>query len=195
MKLKNIEIISKTKLIDFQILKSKIYKKEIEHLNIKFYLKKMAKIIYEYHVNNKNILFLNFPTEIKNEIDLLINETKHCCLAFEDWHNGIITNTKSILIKNKINLVLVFNQNLKCHFNKLREIVSLHVPLILIDNDLSKHISEYDYKVSGNFDFSEKQPINNLFVGIIGSVLKRASVNRTLSGISFRKKRRKWKKK
>lgn len=94
MKIENIKI--KNRLVLFQIVKSKIYKKEVKYYEVKLYLKKIAKIIYEYHVNNKSILFLNFPDIIQKEINILINNTKHHCFANEHWYNGILTNLKSI---------------------------------------------------------------------------------------------------
>ena len=81
MKVKSIK--TNNRLILFQIVKSKIYKKEVKYHNTKLYLKKIAKIIYEYHINNKSILFLNFPNIIQKEVNLLINKTKHYCFTNE----------------------------------------------------------------------------------------------------------------
>jgi len=194
MKIKSIK--TKNKLLLFQILKSKIYKKEVKYDNIKLYFKKVAKIIYEYHINNKSILFLNFPDLIRKEIDALINKTKHYCFTNEDWYNGILTNQKSIWLRNKVDLILIFNQNLKYYSNQLKEINFLRVPVILINNDLNKSILECDYKVSGNFNFFEKIPVNNLLLGIIKMSIKRALVKKNFIPIRFKKKRRykKWKK-
>lgn len=188
MKIKNIKI--KNRLVLFQILKSKIYKKEVKYYNVKLYLKKISKIIYEYHVNNKSILFLNFPNIIQKEINLLIDKTKHHCFTNEHWYNGILTNQKSIWAKNKIDLILVFNQNLKYYLNQIKEINSFRVPVILINNDLKQSTLECDYKVPGNFNFFEKTPVNNLFLGILKSTMKRAVVKKTFVPIRLKEKRR-----
>ena len=82
MKIKFISNKNKNKLIELQVLKSKIYKtnveiKKIEYSRIKLYLKKVAHIIYEYHINNKTILFINFPSKLENKIIALKKEIKH----------------------------------------------------------------------------------------------------------------------
>jgi len=188
MKVKNIK--TNNRLILFQIVKSKIYKKEVKYYNTKLYFKKIAKIIYEYHINNKSILFLNFPEIIRKEINLLINETKHHCFTNEEWYNGILTNQKSVWLKNKVDLILIYNQNLKCYLNQIKEINLLRVPVILINNNLNQRILECDYKVPGNFNFFEKMPVNNLFLGILKASMKRASNQKVLIPIRLKKKRR-----
>jgi len=188
MKIKNIR--TGQRLILFQIIKSKIYKKEVKYHNTKLYLKKIAKIIYEYHVNNKSILFFNFPNSVQKEIDSLINQTKHHCFTNEQWHNGVFTNQKSIWLKNKVDLVLMYNQNLKCYFNQIKELDSFRVPIILINNDLNQRILECDYKIPGDFNFFEKMPVNNLFLGILKASLKRALSQKSFVPIRFKRKRR-----
>jgi len=188
MKVKNIK--TNNRLILFQIVKSKIYKKEVKYYNTKLYFKKIAKIVYEYHINDKSILFLNFPEIIRKEIHLLINETKHHCFTNEQWYNGILTNQKSVWLKNKVDLILIYNQNLKCYLNQIKEINLLRVPVILINNNLNQRILECDYKVPGNFNFFEKMPVNNLFLGILKASMKRASNQKVLIPIRLKKKRR-----
>jgi len=188
MKIKNIKI--KNRLVLFQIVKSKIYKKEVKYYKVKLYLKKIAKIIYEYHVNNKSILFLNFPDIIQKEINILINNTKHHCFTNEHWYNGILTNLKSIWPKNKIDLILIFNQNLKYYSNQIKEINFFRVPVVLINNDLKQSILECDYKVFGNFNFFEKMPVNNLFLGILKATMERACITKTFVPIRLKEKRR-----
>ena len=80
MKIKGIK--TDNRLILFQIIKSKMYKKEVKYHNTKLNFKKAAKIIYEYHVNDKSILFFNFPGIVQKEINLLIDKTTYKFLFF-----------------------------------------------------------------------------------------------------------------
>jgi len=187
MKVKSIK--TNNRLILFQIVKSKIYKKEVKYQKTKLYFKKIAKIIYEYHMNNKSILFFNFPSVIQKEVDLLIDKTKHYYFTNEQWHNGILTNQKSMWLKNKIDLVLIYDQNLKCYLNQMKEIGFLRVPIILINNDLNQRVFECSYKIPGNFNFFEKMPVNNLFLGILKASLKRASSQKKFIPIRFKRKK------
>ena len=70
MKNKTLALNQNNSLLELQLLKSKIYKKsnyfktaqkKIQNDKIKIFLKKFSHIIYEYHINNKKILFVNFP--------------------------------------------------------------------------------------------------------------------------------------
>ena len=79
---------------------------------------------------------------------------------------------------------------MKCYLNQIKEINSLRVPVILINNDLNQHILECGYKIPGNFNFFEKMPVNNLFLGIVKSSIKRASSKKFYVPIRFKKKRR-----
>lgn len=188
MKIKGIK--TDNRLILFQIIKSKMYKKEVKYHNTKLNFKKAAKIIYEYHVNDKSILFFNFPGIVQKEINLLIDKTKHYCLTNEQWYNGILTNQKSIWLKNKIDLVLVYNQNLKCYSSKIKELDFFRVPIVLINNDLYKFDSECSYKIPGNFNFFEKMPVNNLLLGILKASFQRAAIQKNFIPIRLKKKRR-----
>jgi len=93
-------------------------------------------------------------------------------------------------LKNKVDLILIYNQNLKCYSNQIKEINLLRVPVILINNDLNQRILECDYKVPGNFNFFEKMPVNNLFLGILKASIKRALNQKILIPIRLKKKRR-----
>jgi len=188
MKTKN--IISKHKLITFQIIKSKIYKKEIAYSNVKLDFKKIAKIIYEYHICDKSILFLNFPVFIKKEIDNLIIKTKHFCVINEDWSNGMLTNQKFSKIKNKIDLILIFNRKFNFHLQNIKEINSFRVPVIIINNQFQKEVLDCDYNISGNFNFFEKCFVNNLFLGILKSILKRAGMKKLFLQTQLKKKKK-----
>lgn len=74
--------------------------------------------------------------------------------------------------------------------NQIKEINSFRVPVILINNDLKQSTLECDYKVPGNFNFFEKTPVNNLFLGILKSTMKRAVVKKTFVPIRLKEKRR-----
>jgi len=84
----------------------------------------------------------------------------------------------------------MYNQNLKCYFNQIKELDSFRVPIILINNDLNQRILECDYKIPGDFNFFEKMPVNNLFLGILKASLKRTLSQKFFIPIRFKRKRR-----
>src|SRR5210317_2111484 len=100
MKIKQVKPKYKNKLIKLQILKSQIYRKDIylkfnqkiDKNKIQLYIKKIIHIIYEFHVNNKRILFLNFPKQIEKKITKNLTENQHIFVANENLLNGIIIN-------------------------------------------------------------------------------------------------------
>ena len=148
MKINNIK--SKNKLIQLQILKSRIYKKKLvkkytEKIEIdiyKLYFKKIAHIIYEYHVNGKKILFLNFPKTIEKNIKLILLKTKHLCISFKDLLKKTLNKQKFINKRNKLlltnqnnfDLILLFNLEL----NIINKYLSVKIPTILITNSFNK---------------------------------------------------------
>lgn len=188
MKIKKIS--SRNKLIHFQLLKSKIYKKkltqkyfkEIEIDVYKLYFKKIAHIIYEYHVNNKKILFLNFPKNIEKNIKGILLRTKHVCVSLEHFlknslneKNYLINkNQSSVINKNNFNLILLFSLDL----NNLGKLFNSQIPTILITSSSNKTKVNPSYTIPGYFNFIEKQILNNLFLCILKSVFKQAKIKK-----------------
>jgi len=190
MKIK--KIVSKNKLIHLQLLKSKIYKKKltqkyfkkIEIDVYKLYFKKIAHIIYEYHINNKKILFLNFPKNIEKNIKGIILRTKHVCVSLEHFlknslnkKNYLFNKNQSLVInKNDFNLILLFSLDL----DNLNQLLNFQIPTILITSFSNKIKVNPSYTIPGYFNFIEKQILNNLFLCILKSVFKQARIKKEL---------------
>lgn len=200
MKIKPIISKNKNKLIELQILKSKIYKtstekKKIENSKIKLYLKKIVHIIYEYHISNKTILFVNFPPKLENSMISLKKDIKHIFISKENWINGFLTN-KSVNIysqliqnsdnskskisskKNYFDLIIIFNPTNNYIFN---ESYNSFIPTILITDKLFNHkapLLKQSYKILGYLKFIEEQINNNFFFSILQAILKQAIIKK-----------------
>jgi hypothetical protein len=194
MKIKPRILGHKNKLIELQILKSKIYKipinkKKIENSKIKLYFKKIAHIIYEYHISNKTILFVNFPSKLENNIISLRKTTKHIFISKENWVNGFLTN-KSVNMYSKLipnynkknfvffDLIVIFNPTNNHIFN---ESYNSYIPTILITDELFNRqlpLLKQSYKILGYLKFIEEQINNNFFFSLLQSILKQATIKK-----------------
>jgi hypothetical protein len=208
MKIKKITPIAQNKLVNLQLLKSKIYKipsskKNIKRSNIKLYIKKLAHIIYEYHINNKTILFINFPPKLVNKLNLLKKKIKHVFISKENWINGFISNNKSIDIPYKLiqnvqknsttnqkqffDLIVVFNPK---SATILTEISNSTIPTITITENLTytrTPLLKQSYKIWGNFEFIEEQINNNFFFSILYSIFKQSILKKTINISTYKK--------
>merc|ERR1711933_74852 len=163
MKIKSIEYNYKNKFIEFNILKSKIYKKitflefKNQTSHTKIHMKKILHLIHEFQSYNKKILFFNFPREIES---ILKNKRrKHIFTSNENF----IKKIKSEL-KRLVDLIVVFNPN----SDKFSYFFS--IPTVIIQKNTT---SDKSYRVAGYFEFVEKQTNNNLFLSLFKSVLLR----------------------
>lgn len=187
------------KLLKFNLLKSKIFKKNhyfnnITLEDIEFRLKKIFNLIYLYHITNKKILFIGNPLIINNKIQQIFSKTKHVFIPSTSWLTGMITNQnfyfKSILKKNnnvlinsiskkilqlkkKSDLILIMDKELN---NKaLEESFKSQIPVITLNSDLNIFNNKINYKVPGNFILSKNNFKNNLFYSILISIFKRSN--------------------
>lgn len=178
MKIKKIETNNKNKLIELQIIKSKLYKnvlgstaQTIKISKTKLYIKKIAHIIYEYHINNKKILFINFPIPLQQKIYHTIKKTRQ----------HIFINTEKDLITKKyqkyIDLIIQFNPNKD---NSILSKNLANIPIITINNNLgnSDLTVRYNYKLLGTLKFIEKQINNNFLFSILHSIFKQLTLKR-----------------
>lgn len=174
----------KNKLLELQILKSKIYKndkkKTIKNNQIKLSLKKVSSIIYEYHKNNKIILFTDFPLKIEKKLSLLNKNSKHIFISKETSSNGILTNTTLQFYDNKkkVDLIILFN---KVNENFVNEISKSMIPTIIItDTLLNKKnvLLNQSYKILVHLNFIEEQVNNNIFFSILHSILKQKTLKK-----------------
>lgn len=189
----------KNKLLELQILKSKIYKNgkktPIKNNQIKLSLKKVSSILYEYHKNNKIILFTDFPPKIEKKLSLLNKNSKHVFISKETSSNGILTNKSNNLYsqiiqqqsntnlqfynnKKKVDLIILFN---KVNENLVNEIYNSMIPTIIItDTLLNKKnvVLNQSYKILGHLNFIEEQVNNNIFFSILHSILKQKTLKK-----------------
>lgn len=198
MKVKKVKPKYINKLTKLQILKSKIYKKnhdfflkKIDINRTQLYLKKIAFIIYEFHIINKKILFLNFPKKMEKKITKNIKQNQHIFISNENVINGIISNQKINLhqfnqlqnifknnLKNKtpikklIDLIVIFNP--KSQLNIDKKIYISQIPTITISENLNRCLNlKQNYKLLGNFKFVEKQINNNILFSILRAIIKK----------------------
>ena len=201
MKIKKVKSIKKNKLTKLQILKSKIYRKNtdskfknnIDPNKIQLYLKKIVHIIYEFHITNKRILFLNFPKKIEKKLTKNLKKNQHVFIGNENFLNGIISNQKiNLQQSNKLQKFIKNSSKIKISAKKLIDLIVIYNPLSSLNSDKKLYISQIptitinenfnnnlnlkqNYKLIGNFKFIEKQINNNLFFSILKSILKNTS--------------------
>ena len=192
MKVKKIKLKYKNKLTELQILKSRIYrkntdlklKKKINTNKIQLNIKKIIKIIYEFHKKNKKILFLNFSKKIEKKITKNLKNKQHIFIENENFLNGIISNQKinlnhynilqkfnKIPIKKLVDLIIIFNP--LSSLNSDKKLYLSQIPTITINENLNNNLNlKKNYKLIGHFKFIEKQINNNIFFSLLRAILK-----------------------
>lgn len=188
MKLKKITNL-KYKLIKFELIKSKILQNNI--LNPRFedleiYLKKILLIIFQYHLNNKKILFVGISKAIQNNYKNKLKKTKHLFLPNSYWIKGLLTNKITVfkyikkrvnlftsdkiknyfLFKNKPDLIVLFD--VKIQADLLKEAAKLKIPVITLNFDI-KNNKEVSYQLPVN-NFRND---NNFLLSLLNSIFKK----------------------
>lgn len=179
----------KPKFMKLQLIKTKIYDKKksacIE--DIEYAIKKVLKLIFNYHLYNKKITFIGIPKKIKNVyFKYLLKKSHHALIPESMWINGIITNqisnfkhlfkTKNetklfkilFQLKKKPDLVLILN-NSQCHI-ALKEIYNARIPVISLGENLKS-----TYNVMGDFTNTEKGKKINFIISLLTTVIKKAN--------------------
>ena len=197
MKLKNINQFN-YKLIKLEIIKSKIisnylnkFQFETNLTQFEIYLKKAFLIIFQYHINNKKILFIGIPKEISANYIKNLKKTNHIFLPESYWIKGLLTNKLTIfksiknsleiikqnkldriknyfLLKHKPNLIVLFNT--KSPKPILMETVKLKIPVIIFNPNLLTNSTTL-YQIKGNYNYIIKKKQNFLLL-LIESILK-----------------------
>lgn len=180
------------KLIQSRILKKNHFKENITIENVVFRLKKILKIIYLYHINNKRILFVGNPLEITKELVSILKNTKHTFIPKSGWIAG------SIVTNNTISFKLTFNKSVDSQISKklqklkkkndlivildeksdliaLNESYVNDIPIISLNSNLNPFNFKPSYKIPGNFILLKKKLKNNFFYSILLSTLKKAN--------------------
>lgn len=194
MKLK-ISQLKKYKLIKYHLLKYQIYlsselgnKKSSSFLleKIEIHLKQSLKIIYEYHIKQKKILFIGLPILNKIFINDIFKSTSHIFMSEATWINGLLSNTKYVKKHNqnltnielkrffnslntKPDLIILFNT--KNDFKIIKEINKLKIPIIRFNNLNEKKYDKILYNVYGNYTKLFKIRLN-IYTLLLYSILK-----------------------
>jgi hypothetical protein len=172
-------------------LKKNHLKENVTIDNVGFRLKKVFKIIYSYHINNKKILFIGNPLNINKELISVLKSTKHTFIPKSAWVAGSITanNTTSFKfvldrsvnfkisqrlqkLKKKNDLVIILNE--KSDLIALEESYSNNIPVVSLNSSLNPFNFKPSYKIPGNFIFSKNKLKNNFFYSLLLSTLKRS---------------------
>lgn len=192
------------KLFKYNLLKLQVYSKRSHFAvpnfsnsvleQIETYLKKVLKIIFEYHVCQFKILFIGFPVISKMRQMKLLHFTNHNFISEKSWISGILRNRFSILtylqliesqnfskslkllltIKTKPHLVVMFNQ--KVETNTINEFYKAGIPILSFNwNSLTS--LKIAYRTLGNFDFVERN-IKLTFFFLFYSLLKKAPLKK-----------------
>jgi ribosomal protein S2 len=190
----------KYNILKLNLIKSKLYKSFLKKNEngdsivfgleqIEFYLKKILQVIYEYHINNKKILFIGMPIFLQKNLKKVFKKTNHILIPNGIWVNGLLSNKISInsnlnlkrlkSIKkqryniNNINLLLTITKqpdliiifDRSVNSNVITEISKLRIPVIFLNNDLFFDLKSA-YKVTGNSIKINFQILNIFFTAI-----------------------------
>lgn len=179
----------KPKFMKLQLIKTKIYdqKKSARIEDIEYAIKKVLKLIFNYHLYNKKITFVGIPKKIKNvSFKYLLKKSHHALIPESMWINGILTNqisnfkhlfkTKNetklfkifFQLKKKPDLVLILN-NSQCQI-ALKEIYNSRIPVINLGENLKS-----TYNVVGDFTNTEKGKKINFIISLLTTVIKKAN--------------------
>lgn len=185
MKIKKIEK-QNNKLIQMQILKAYYKKKSVNFKNnlnqIKIHLNKISNIVYKYHITDKKILLLGFPTSFIKTIE----NTKHILIPEFLWFNGMLNNrineknnmplnTFKLIrkLKRKVDLIIIANFSEKA--TAIKESYISRIPVITMNKKLNILNFKTTYNLVGNYNrISDKMELNNLFFSFIKTTLNRA---------------------
>lgn len=197
MKIKRV-VNNKSKLLRIKLIKSRTYKKKHYLQNItledmEYRLKKALYVIYSYHINNKQIMFVGNPLQINKEIKKILQNSKHIFIPKDAWINGVITNQntsfKSLLkkqkkdstnlskrlleLKKKSDLIVIMDKEIDA--NALNESYISRIPVISLNSLLSTLNGKSSYKVPGNFISPKNTVTDNFFYSILLATLSKSN--------------------
>nr|YP_009495534.1 ribosomal protein S2 [Psammoneis japonica]AWQ64264.1 ribosomal protein S2 [Psammoneis japonica] len=207
MKIKTIKN-HKYNLFKLKLIQSKVYKTKIRKLffdksldvfleDIQLHFKKVLQIIYEYHINNKRILFIGVPSFLQKKFKKILRKTNHFSIPEALWMNGILSNNKSAIFRNlnikrlkkikkqkhntddlnlllkitkKPDLIVTFDRNLDS--NAIEEMYKLRIPIISLNNALC-----FDFKVAYSIpenSIKANQQVSNSIFLVLSSIFKKS---------------------
>lgn len=165
------------KMIKLELIKSKIYLQQnyslLDILDFhELRLKRILKIIYSYHINNRQIYFIGAPVKIQTNL----SKTNHLCLPESSWIKGMLSNRISIFryikksisdknlagtlfkVKIKPSLLVVFNPYLESDI--LKEARKMRIPVLVLTSPTNRHSKVFSKK------------LNNIIFTLLHSILK-----------------------
>ena len=179
----------KSKLLKLKLIKTKIYKKNhnnfIKIEDISSRLKKVLHIIYNYHINNKRIIFIGVPIGIISKLSMLLKKTSHTVLPNSVWVSGLLTNQKACLkylknnpkfIGNKTSEVLmqwltksdlIVVLDFFSNQDTINEAYLVKIPIIALNCELDILNAVFTYKIPGNFKFTNKKVGDIFFYSLL----------------------------
>lgn len=106
--------------------------KKNQKIQLELHFKKIFSIIFQYHKNDKTIIFLDSPYKFKNK--------QHLFLSTLHWLPGLLTNKQHVYKNNdlyekysfltkKPDLFVIFQD--KLNDNLLKEILKLKIPIFM----------------------------------------------------------------
>jgi ribosomal protein S2 len=191
MKLKRITNL-KYKLIKLELVKSKISQNIVLNSrleNMEVYLKKALLIIFQYHLNNKKILFVGINKKIQNSHKKSLKKTKHLFLPDSYWIKGLLTNKVTVFkyikkrvnlftsnkvknyffLKNKPNLIVLFDAKIQASI--IKEAVKLKIPVIALNSEI-QHDNGISYQLPVNCSGTNTKK-NSFFLSLLNSMFKK----------------------
>ena len=185
MKLKKLKKLKYSNL-ELQIFKlfrkKKNFNSQTEIKSTEILLNKIANIIYLYHITNKTILFIGFPTDLTKTLKL----TKHILIPEFMWQNNMFNLTKNskktktpknifnlqTKLKKKVDLVVI--NNLDINLTAFKESYLARIPAITITKEINISKMKSNYNTIGSYHFfSEKQENTNFFNLFIKTILQK----------------------
>lgn len=192
----------KYNLFKLNLIKAKFKKNEpIDSLvvslgQMELHFKKVLKIIYEYHINNKKILFVGlFNKPLQTKFKKILKKTNHSTIPNSIWVNGLLSNKSAIYrnlklkrlknikkqryninsinsllsITKKPDLIVIFKRSLDS--NVITEISKLQIPSISLNNTIPFD-SKATYEVPEDF-LKMNQQLLNLFFTLLFSLINK----------------------
>jgi hypothetical protein len=178
------------KLANSGLIIKRVIEENLSHLLIiASQIKKVLRVIYQYHINKKRILFIGNPLYVNAKLARMLKKTKHVFIPRGAWVAGHIADrfaraTQMTHKKSKIKLFSIRNLKKKSHlvviidrsldFVALKEHHSAKIPIVAL-NDNTKMFNETGtYKVSAKLAYLRSELAELLFYSLLVSVFKKA---------------------
>lgn len=152
-------------------------------------IKKVLNIIYQYHIRNKKIMFVNVPFFIIKNMAKIKKKINHLFIPENIWINGLITNQSAcfyslflkkkknpnikffLKFKNKSDLIVNFNAKNTNIENLIKESYNQTIPSISFNNDKYFNLHKPTYSIKKSFLDLENNII--FFFSILKAIFKK----------------------